>query len=96
MYKRQAAVLCNGVLLGLVPKTHLPNYGEFYEKRYFAPGMETSEPITLARQDTRIGSRQLFACKQMSSFVLGVEVCEDLWAPVPPSCSCLLYTSRCV
>lgn len=82
-----AAVLCNGVLLGLVPKTHLPNYGEFYEKRHFAPGMETPEPITLARQDTRIGSRQLFACKQMSSFVLGVEVCEDLWAPVPPSCS---------
>ena len=82
-----AAVVCNGVLLGLVPKTYLPNYSEFYEKRHFVPGMETPEPITLARQETCIGTRLLFACRQMPAFVLGVEVCEDLWAPVPPSCA---------
>ena len=82
-----AAVVCGGKLLGLVPKTHLPNYGEFYEKRHFAPGMETPEPLTLAGQQTQIGTKLLFACQTMPEFVLGVEVCEDLWAPVPPSCA---------
>ena len=82
-----AAVVCDGVLLGLVPKTYLPNYGEFYEKRHFVPGMEAPEPIALAGQETWIGTRLLFACQEMPSFVLGAEVCEDLWAPVPPSCA---------
>ena len=82
-----AAVVCGGKLLGLVPKTHLPNYGEFYEKRHFVPGMQTPEPITLAGQQTQIGTKLLFACQTMPEFVLGVEVCEDLWAPVPPSCA---------
>ena len=82
-----AAVVCGGKLLGLVPKTHLPNYGEFYEKRHFVPGMQTPEPLTLAGQQTQIGTKLLFACQTMPEFVLGVEVCEDLWAPVPPSCA---------
>lgn len=82
-----AAVVCSGELLGLVPKTCLPNYGEFYEKRHFQPGMEEAEVIEYAGQGTLIGTHLLFACKQMPSFVLGVEICEDLWAPVPPSCS---------
>lgn len=82
-----AAVVCGGELLGLVPKTCLPNYGEFYEKRHFQPGMEEAECIEYAGQETFIGTRLLFACKQMPSFVLGVEICEDLWAPVPPSCA---------
>ena len=80
-----AAVVCNGELLGLVPKVHLPNYGEFYEKRHFIPGMRAPECITLAGQETLIGTNLLFACKQMPAFVLAAEVCEDLWAPVPPS-----------
>ncbi len=82
-----AAVVCGGELLGLVPKTCLPNYSEFYEKRHFQPGMEEAECIEYAGQETLIGTRLLFACKQMPSFVLGVEICEDLWAPVPPSCA---------
>ena len=82
-----AAVLCNGELLGLVPKMHLPNYGEFYEKRHFIPGMREPECIELAGQETLIGTNLLFACKQMPAFVLAAEVCEDLWAPVPPSCA---------
>ena len=82
-----AAVLCNGELLGLVPKVHLPNYGEFYEKRHFIPGMREPECIELAGQETLIGTNLLFACKQMPAFVLAAEVCEDLWAPVPPSCA---------
>ena len=82
-----AAVVCNGELLGLVPKLHLPNYGEFYEKRHFIPGMRAPECITLAGQETLIGTNLLFACKQMPAFVLAAEVCEDLWAPIPPSCA---------
>ena len=82
-----AAVLCNGELLGLVPKVHLPNYGEFYEKRHFIPGMREPECIELAGQETLIGTNLLFACKQLPAFVLATEVCEDLWSPIPPSCA---------
>ena len=82
-----AAVICDGELLGLVPKSYLPNYGEFYEKRHFQPGMEEAEWIEYAGQKTLLGTRLLFACKQLPAFVLGVEICEDLWAPVPPSCA---------
>ena len=81
-----AAVLCDGQLLGVVPKTHLPNYAEFYEKRHFVPGPRTARTIVLAGQEVPFGTDLLFACRQMPDFVLGVEVCEDLWAPVPPSC----------
>ena len=82
-----AAIVCGGRLLGLVPKTHLPNYAEFYEMRHFAPGPRRPVPVTLAGQQTCLGTDQLFACAQMPEFVLGVEICEDLWAPVPPSCA---------
>ena len=81
-----AAVLCGGKLLGLVPKTHLPNYAEFYEKRHFLPGPRAARTVVLAGQEVPFGTNLLFACRQMPDFVLGVEVCEDLWAPVPPSC----------
>lgn len=82
-----AAVVCGGELLGLVPKTYLPNYSEFYEQRHFVAGMQEPECIEYAGQETLMGTNLLFACKQMPDFVLGVEVCEDLWAPVPPSCA---------
>ena len=82
-----AAVVCDGKLLGLVPKTHLPNYSEFYEKRHFLPGPAQASPMELAGQQTLFGTNLLFACRQMSEFVLGVEICEDLWAPIPPSCA---------
>ncbi|MCI6175574.1 NAD(+) synthase, partial [bacterium] len=82
-----AAVVCDGKLLGLVPKTHLPNYSEFYEKRHFLPGSAQASPMELAGQQTLFGTNLLFACRQMPEFVLGVEICEDLWAPIPPSCT---------
>ena len=85
-----AAVLARGRLLGLVPKTWLPNYSEFYELRHFSPGPAEVRELTFAGQRTLFGSRLLFACRQMESFVLGVELCEDLWAPVPPSCGLAL------
>ena len=80
-----AAVLCRGQLLGLVPKTYLPNYGEFYEKRQFTPGSTEVENVTVCGQEVPFGTSLLFRCRQMPSFVLGVELCEDLWSALPPS-----------
>lgn len=79
-----AAVLVNGVIAGLVPKTHIANYNEFYEKRWFASGSDLSSPrdIEICGQKTKIG-RMLFDLG--SDAVLGVELCEDLWVPDPPS-----------
>ena len=80
-----AAVLCHGALLGVVPKTCLPNYAEFYEKRHFAPGTAAVEWIDLCGQRVPFGTSLLFCCRELESFVLGVEICEDLWSPLPPS-----------
>ena len=80
-----AAVLCRGRVLGLVPKTYLPNYGEFYEKRQFTAGSAEIETVTVCGQEVPFGTSLLFRCRQMPSFVLGVELCEDLWSALPPS-----------
>ena len=80
-----AAVIQKGVILGLVPKTHLPNYGEFYEARWFAPGPAETRQVTFCGQSVPLGSRQLFFCQDLPELVLGVELCEDLWAVEPPS-----------
>ena len=80
-----AAVLCHGRILGLVPKTYLPNYGEFYEKRQFTPGSTEVELVEVCGQQVPFGTSLLFRCRQMPSFVLGVEICEDLWSALPPS-----------
>ena len=70
---------------GLVPKTYLPNYGEFYEKRQFTPGSTEVELTEVCGQQVPFGTSLLFRCRQMPSFVLGVEICEDLWSALPPS-----------
>ena len=81
-----AAVIHKGELLGLIPKTHLPNYGEFYEKRWFEPAPEDEYfCLTLCGQTTYLGRNQLFQCDELPELVIGVEICEDLWAPAPPS-----------
>jgi NAD+ synthase (glutamine-hydrolysing) len=80
-----AAVLCRGALLGLVPKTYLPNYAEFYEKRHFSAGSTEVEWIDFAGRTVPFGTSLLFCCREEPGFVLGVEICEDLWAPLPPS-----------
>ena len=67
-----AAVLCHGRILGLVPKTYLPNYGEFYEKRQFTPGSTEVERVEVCGQQVPFGTSLLFRCRQMPSFVLGV------------------------
>ena len=80
-----AAALCRGQLLGLVPKSHIPNYGEFYEKRHFVPSPSVCKDILFAGQHVKFGTKLLFRCSQMPEFTLAVEICEDLWAPLPPS-----------
>ena len=80
-----AAVLCAGKLLGLVPKSSLPNYAEFYEARHFTPAGEVRAEVTLCGQTTLLCAAQLFRCDTLPDFVLGAEICEDLWVTAPPS-----------
>ena len=80
-----AAVVQNGRVLGVIPKTHLGNYGEFYEKRTYAAALETIEEMELFGQKAPFGNRLVFCCREMPLFNVGVEICEDLWAAVPPS-----------
>lgn len=80
-----AVVIQNGRPLGVVPKTHLGNYGEFYEKRTFAAALETNEEMTLFGVKVPFGNRLVFECAELPLFSVGVEICEDLWAALPPS-----------
>src|SRR5712692_7712086 len=81
-----AALVCGGRLVGVVPKTYLPNYREFYEARQFTPGDSSPRTdITLAGQDVPFGTVLLFRLAEMPAFVLHVEICDDLWVPAPPS-----------
>lgn len=79
-----AVVIQKGKILGVVPKTYLPNYSEFYEKRWFAPAttLDGERKIRLCGQSVPMGSNLLF---DASDFCFGIELCEDVWAPVPPS-----------
>ena len=84
-----AAVLHDGRILGIVPKTHLPGYGEFHEPRHFTSGSALPE-VTVHRledMDIPMGTALLFAHEAMPEFVFGVELCEDLWVAESPSAS---------
>lgn len=82
-----AAVLHRGRILGVVPKTWLPNYDVFAEKRCFTSAAAYSGPgcVTIGGEEVPFGAGLVFGCAQMPAFRLGVELCEDVWAPVPPS-----------
>ena len=83
-----AAVLCGGVIEGIVPKQYLPGYAEFYERRHFVSGAQAAfAPIELCGQTTLFAGNEplVFRCEKMADFSFGVEICEDLWAPEPPS-----------
>ena len=81
-----AVIIQKGTILGVVPKAHLPNYGEFYEKRQFAPAPEEAEYLTLLGQEAvPFGAGQVFSCADLPELTVGFEICEDLWAPEPPS-----------
>ncbi|MFI3206835.1 MAG: NAD(+) synthase [Clostridia bacterium] len=80
-----AAIIFKGKILGLVPKTYIPNYSEFYEKRHFAPAPQKNIEINILGQKVIMGTKQIFACENFSEFTFAVEICEDLWSPIPPS-----------
>jgi NAD+ synthase (glutamine-hydrolysing) len=80
-----AVIIQKGKILGVVPKTHLPNYGEFYEKRQFAPAPDTARRITLCGQEVLFAPCQVFRCENIPGLTLGFEICEDLWRPDSPS-----------
>lgn len=80
-----AAVVFNGEVLGFVPKTHLPNYNEFYEKRHFHSAPDENKLIRINGREYLFGKNIIFKNKNMKEFSVAVEICEDLWAPMPVS-----------
>ena len=81
-----ALAISRGRILGVVPKSFLPNYREYYEKRWFAPGAGLTDlEVTLAGQTVPFGVDLIFAAEDLADFVFHLEVCEDFWAPTPPS-----------
>ncbi|HEV7855340.1 MAG TPA: NAD(+) synthase [Herminiimonas sp.] len=81
-----AVVVANGRLQGVVPKTYLPNYGEFYEARQFSSGdCAVVQQISLLGQEVDFGASLLFDVQNIPLFRFHVEICEDVWVPIPPS-----------
>jgi NAD+ synthase (glutamine-hydrolysing) len=81
-----AAVVHRGRLLGLVPKSFIPNYKEFYEGRWFAAAATArSREVMIGGARVPFGTDRLFAAEDVDGLILGVEICEDLWVPIPPS-----------
>ena len=81
-----ALAVADGALLGVVPKSYLPNYREFYEKRWYASGLDVAgEYIRVAGMEVPFGTDLVFASSRLPGFRLFVEICEDFWAPSPPS-----------
>ncbi len=84
LYNAMAA-LSDGEILGFVPKTFLPNYNEFYEARHFTKGMAETVYVDIKEESVPMGRNLLFVCDTMRELTIAGEICEDLWAPNPPS-----------
>jgi len=81
-----AVAISRGRILGVVPKSFLPNYREYYEKRWFAPGVGvTGLTLGLAGQEVPFGTDLVFTAHDLADFIFHIEICEDFWAPQPPS-----------
>jgi NAD+ synthase (glutamine-hydrolysing) len=85
-----AVVIHRGTVLGVAPKSYLPTYREFYERRQMAPGDDVYDEIAIGGVSVPFGSDLLFAAADLPGFVLHVEICEDMWVPVPPSAEAAL------
>ncbi|WP_322938468.1 NAD(+) synthase [Nocardioides bizhenqiangii] len=86
-----AVVIHRGRVLGVAPKSYLPNYREFYERRWFAPGDDVrGETVELAGQEVPLGPDLIFTATDVPGLHLHVEICEDMWVPVPPSAQAAL------
>lgn len=79
------AALCNGRILGFIPKSFIPTYSEFYEARHFTRGNEKPVLFSLDGNDIPFGCNLLFQCKEVEGFIIAGEICEDVWVPNPPS-----------
>ena len=80
-----AAMLYRGEILGVVPKSNLPNYDEFQELRWFEPGPGAEGTVMLCGRPAPFEAGLLFRCEELPDFTVGIEICEDLWVPAPPS-----------
>ena len=80
-----AVVFCNGRILGVVPKTNIPNYSEFYELRHFTPAPAENSTILFNGKEYPFGTKLLFSYARQPDFTIAFELCEDLWAPSQPS-----------
>lgn len=85
-----ALVIHRGALLGVVPKSYLPTYREFYERRQIAPGDDERGTVRVAGLEAPFGPDLLFAASDLPGFVLHVEICEDMFVPIPPSAQAAL------
>ncbi len=81
-----AVVIYHGEVLGIVPKTYIPNYREFYEKRQFCSALDAfRKDVPFLGQMVPFGNDLVFEASNVSGFALHVEICEDIWSPIPPS-----------
>jgi NAD+ synthetase len=81
-----AAVIQSGKIIGIVPKAYIPNYKEYYEERWFAAGDNAlSDSIEICGNNVPFGTDLLFETKSLYNLCFGIEICEDLWTPIPPS-----------
>lgn len=80
-----AAVIYSGHTLALIPKTHLPNYNEFYEMRWFTPALDETQNIDFLGDNIPFGTKIIIRSKNLPQLKLAVEICEDLWCVNPPS-----------
>ena len=81
-----AAAVSRGMVLGLVPKTHIPTYNEFYEGRHFVSGPVDPVAVSIAgEKNVPMGTSLLFSCLELPELVVAAEICEDLWVAAPPS-----------
>ncbi len=91
-----AVLIKSGVILGVIPKTYIPNYNEFYEKRWFASSISRiSNKVNLCGQEIPFSENLLFK-DTLSSLCIGVDVCEDLWVNIPPSSFHTLYGANLI
>ena len=93
-----AVVMTNGQIWGVIPKTYLPNYREYYEKRWFSPAGPQEVHSSIVIGDTRhaFGTDLIFQAENRPGFTFGVEICEDFWAPLPPSTRSALAGARII
>ncbi|HEX7486380.1 MAG TPA: NAD(+) synthase [Vicinamibacterales bacterium] len=92
-----AAVVSNGGIHGLVPKTYIPGYKEYYEERWFASSRDlVAAEVQVGDRRVPIGSDLLFRARGCDDFIIGVEICEDLWGPLPPSSFQVLHGAHLI